>query len=958
MKFLKASIDGFGKWTNTTFHFSDRSFYCFYGENESGKSTLQQFILYMMFGLPPKKRKKFIPKKQGSIAGTLTVYDETLGEITVQRIDGNFSCFLENGDKRSETWWQEQLNRISKEVYTAVNAFSATDLEAIQSMDHAAISDILFSIGLSGSTAIYNVEKQIADQLDSLYKRRGKNPLLNKQIEKIVQTARELERHRSEEAAYATYISEKETAENYIREEKSELQDVKQELLILDKWLHVLPQIHKYQQHQKSIALLPSTLTFPSEGETRYQQLKEKLLPKLSEYNLLKEKHSEYIAKLNTLRSDLLSDDMLERAESLLQEKLNYEHHLKLIEQQKAALQQEKKKCDEMLRLLEWDKDETKEIILPFYLSSTWEQLVKDYNSLHLEQKTLEEEQHLLKEKRINLMRDEKEVRHKRCSEEERKHAEERLAADQSGRENKQQIKNYEVWKKRQQSRSKKFAYIYITIIVLSVILGFVLDVPILYGAAFIAFVGGGIQYFYAGTQRKAIEDMLFSSKENDMLSPKERSEIEQLIEEERTLTHQLSDIDNAMRQNNLLEIQAEEQQQILEKRFVQLDDRIESERFMYPFLQGVEVIYWPELLKHIQKLQQLNKEVNDIEKDIAAKEAYHTEIDANFETFPYANSFKQLEAVLEKQKDTRVQINQYEQALDTTETDMTELNKLLELLKQEQRALFQAAGVNGENEFYKTAENHNKKEAMLQEMNSIKEQLQNLFSESKTEELLASTMNSVQLENRKEQVEQSIKEMEEAISNTHHQLGELQAQVERLEKAEDTSQLNFTYELDRNKLNEQAKEWAVLKLVQSALAYAKKTYQKKHFSKVMDLTGEYFAHMTSNRYNKVIPPEENGLFEVEDIDNIRYTVEELSQGTIDQLYISLRFAIAKAMRDQFDLPLLIDDAFVHFDQKRTTQSLYLLEQLSKEQQVIFFTCKKEIADQFKWVYPMEAVNI
>src|SRR5699024_4640572 len=295
-----------------------------------------------------------------------------------------------------------------------------------------------------------------------------------------------------------------------------------------------LPQIHKYQQHQKSITHLPSTLTFPSEGETRYQQLKEKLLPKLSEYNLLKEKHSEYIAKLNTLQSDLLSDDMLERAESLLQEKL------------KAALQQEKKKCDEMLRLLEWDKDETKEIILPFYLSSTWEQLVKDYNSLHLEQKTLEEEQHLLKEKRINLMRDEKEVRHKRCSEEERKHAEERLAADQSGRENKQQIKNYEVWKKRQQSRSKKFAYIYITIIVLSVILGFVLDVPILYGAAFIAFVGGGIQYFYAGTERKAIEDMLFSSKENDMLSPKERSEIEQLIEEERTLTHQLSDIDNA----------------------------------------------------------------------------------------------------------------------------------------------------------------------------------------------------------------------------------------------------------------------------------------------------------------------------------------------------------------------------------------------------------------------------
>src|SRR5699024_7184239 len=492
---------------------------------------------------------------------------------------------------------------------------------------HAAVSDILFSIGLSGSTAIYDVEKQIADQLDALYKKRGKIPLMNKQIEKIVQTAKELERHRSEEAAYATFISEKEEAENYIRKEKSKLQGLKQELLIFDKWIHVLPQIHTYQQHQKSLAHLPSTLTFPSEGETRYQQLKEKMLPKLSEYNLLKEKHSEYTAKLNALRNELLGADMLERAESLLQEKPNYEHRLKLIDQQRAALQQEKKKCDEMLRLLEWNKDETKGIILPFYLSSTWEQLVKDYNSLNLEQKTLEEEQHLLKEKRINLKRDEKEVRHKRCSDEERKRAEKRLAADQSGRENKQQIKNYEAWQKRQQSRLKKFAYISITIIILSVILGFVLDVPILYGVAFIAFVGGGIQYFYAGTQQETIEKMLFTGKEHDMLSPKERSEIEQLIEKERTLTLQLLDIDNAMRQNNLLEIQAEEQQQILDKRFVQLDDRIESERFMYPFLQGVEVIYWPELLKHVQKLQQLNQEVNDIENDIAIKEAYNAEI-------------------------------------------------------------------------------------------------------------------------------------------------------------------------------------------------------------------------------------------------------------------------------------------------------------------------------------------
>src|SRR5699024_12256467 len=104
MKFLKASIDVFGKWTNTTFHFSDRSFYCFYGENESGKSTLQQFILYMMLGLPPKKRKNVIPKKLGSIAGTLTVYVDNVGEFDVQSIDRKLTCFLSNGIKRNKQW--------------------------------------------------------------------------------------------------------------------------------------------------------------------------------------------------------------------------------------------------------------------------------------------------------------------------------------------------------------------------------------------------------------------------------------------------------------------------------------------------------------------------------------------------------------------------------------------------------------------------------------------------------------------------------------------------------------------------------------------------------------------------------------------------------------------------------------------------------------------------------------
>src|SRR5690625_7106290 len=62
LKLMRATIYGFGSWVDDTVDFSGDSYICIYGENESGKSTLQHFILFMLFGLPPKMRSFYRPK--------------------------------------------------------------------------------------------------------------------------------------------------------------------------------------------------------------------------------------------------------------------------------------------------------------------------------------------------------------------------------------------------------------------------------------------------------------------------------------------------------------------------------------------------------------------------------------------------------------------------------------------------------------------------------------------------------------------------------------------------------------------------------------------------------------------------------------------------------------------------------------------------------------------------------
>ena len=66
--------------------------------------------------------------------------------------------------------------------------------------------------------------------------------------------------------------------------------------------------------------------------------------------------------------------------------------------------------------------------------------------------------------------------------------------------------------------------------------------------------------------------------------------------------------------------------------------------------------------------------------------------------------------------------------------------------------------------------------------------------------------------------------------------------------------------------------------------------------------------------------------------------ISSLSGGTIDQLYFSLRFGIINSMSGD-NLPLILDDCFIQYDNNRLSNILNLLADISKTRQVILFSC-------------------
>jgi hypothetical protein len=96
---------------------------------------------------------------------------------------------------------------------------------------------------------------------------------------------------------------------------------------------------------------------------------------------------------------------------------------------------------------------------------------------------------------------------------------------------------------------------------------------------------------------------------------------------------------------------------------------------------------------------------------------------------------------------------------------------------------------------------------------------------------------------------------------------------------------------------------------------------------------------ITGGRYRRLRVDEQTLTFTVysPELDNW-IDVRQLSQGTLDQLYLCARLGIVRQVTEPGTPPLLFDDPFVTFDEERASRAVKMLKELAQELQVIFMT--------------------
>lgn len=131
---------------------------------------------------------------------------------------------------------------------------------------------------------------------------------------------------------------------------------------------------------------------------------------------------------------------------------------------------------------------------------------------------------------------------------------------------------------------------------------------------------------------------------------------------------------------------------------------------------------------------------------------------------------------------------------------------------------------------------------------------------------------------------------------------------------------------------------YRALTLAQETVQQAAQELQRRFAPKIAKRAQELFAQLTDHKYKKLILTQDMSVEVGAEGENVLRGTLWRSDGTVDQLYLALRLAVAEILTPE--APFVLDDALVRFDDVRLASALKILRETARQRQVILFTCQ------------------
>ena len=192
-------------------------------------------------------------------------------------------------------------------------------------------------------------------------------------------------------------------------------------------------------------------------------------------------------------------------------------------------------------------------------------------------------------------------------------------------------------------------------------------------------------------------------------------------------------------------------------------------------------------------------------------------------------------------------------------------------------------------------------------------------------------------------QLSAALSRITDSISNLRSQLDVLTGQIRA---GGDRDILESRLSHKRTELAQLHGEYRAISAAMDALSRADQTMQSRFSPQLGRRAAEIFAALTDGNYHQVLFDRSFALSATPSGDSIPRSIQTLSQGAADQLYLATRLAICQLVLPSDDpAPLILDDALANFDDARMAAALDWLVQAAQTQQILLFTCHTREAE-------------
>lgn len=363
------------------------------------------------------------------------------------------------------------------------------------------------------------------------------------------------------------------------------------------------------------------------------------------------------------------------------------------------------------------------------------------------------------------------------------------------------------------------------------------------------------------------------------------------------------------------------------------------------------------ELFNKIDQADRLRSRIEGIKEDA---EQFETEVKGLLEQvapdlleMPVYQSSEELNARLIKARADHATLEQLKKRRREKDEAFMKANSVITEMTDKLNAMCRKAGCSG----YEEMEEIEGKSADKRKTEDVIRQLESELQRVShgggltTDELIreAEKVNPDELGARIEELEHTIEEQQNLLSDLDNTIGGEERELKAMDGSAGAAEAAEDAQGILTQIRSHTEQYVRLRMASAILSREMERYREANQDPILRRAGQIFSKLTLGSFLGLKPS-------YDDRDNpvllgIRPTGEEvtvhgMSDGTCDQLYLSLRLAsLEKHTQESEPMPFIVDDILIRFDDERATAALQVLMQLSKKTQVIFFTHHRHLVE-------------